>query len=57
MNLECAKASGLEHLIDTRFAGEARGVGTGKILGRVHIAHLRVGNCDFDCRYVALVAL
>lgn len=51
MTLACAKASGLEHLIDKRFAGEARGVGTCKILGRVHMANLRLGENDFTCSF------
>ncbi len=31
-----AERLGLVHLIDRRFAGIAKGVGTGKILGRIH---------------------
>lgn len=30
------------HLLDTRFAGMAVGVGSSRILGRVHIADLQV---------------
>ena len=33
--------------MDTRFAGTAVGVGTGKILGRVHMTQMRLGNSFF----------
>lgn len=44
MSVTCARKCGLERLIDTRFQGMARGVGTQKIIGRVHQAPLKVGN-------------
>jgi predicted HAD superfamily Cof-like phosphohydrolase len=34
------------HLLDTRFAGMAVGVGQSKILGRVHLADLQVVQPD-----------
>lgn len=49
MSLKCAKACGIDHLIDTRFEGMAVGVGTGKILGRIHIVSLQIGNSYFPC--------
>lgn len=38
----CAKRCNIMHLVDTRFAGTAVGVGSSKILGRVHLAPLDV---------------
>jgi DNA damage-inducible protein 1 len=35
--------------VDTRFEGTAVGVGTGKILGRIHIVQLQVGSYFFPC--------
>jgi DNA damage-inducible protein 1 len=47
MSVECAERCGITRLIDTRFAGQARGVGTAKIAGRVHIAQMKFGNSYF----------
>jgi len=44
MSYELAERCSLTHLIDSRYAGEARGVGTGKILGRIHMAQMKFGN-------------
>uniref|UniRef100_A0A7S4EK08 Aspartic peptidase DDI1-type domain-containing protein n=1 Tax=Pseudo-nitzschia australis TaxID=44445 RepID=A0A7S4EK08_9STRA len=49
MSKSCAKRCGIFHLLDTRFHGMAVGVGTGKILGRIHIVQLQIGDYHFPC--------
>ena len=49
MSSKCAEKCEILHLLDTRFAGTAVGVGTGKILGRIHIAQVQIENQYFPC--------
>jgi len=49
MSKRCAHKCGVLDLVDTRFAGVAVGVGTGKILGRIHIVQLKIGTMHFPC--------
>ncbi|KAL3767282.1 hypothetical protein ACHAW5_002085 [Stephanodiscus triporus] len=49
MSSACADRLDLLHLVDKRFAGVAVGVGTGKILGRVHVVEMVIGGCVLPC--------
>jgi len=49
MSKSCAQRCGILHLLDTRFHGVAVGVGTGTILGRIHIVQLQIGDYHFPC--------
>jgi DNA damage-inducible protein 1 len=49
MSKKCAERCGVLDLVDTRFEGMAVGVGTGKILGRIHIVQLKIGDYHFPC--------
>lgn len=50
----CAERCGIVHLIDTRFSGMAQGVGTAKILGRIHLALMTIGTEIFEITLTVL---
>ena len=54
MSLGCATRLGLERLIDKRFQGLAKGVGTQKIIGRVHQAPIKVAGSLMPCAITVL---
>ncbi|EEH50972.1 ubiquitin associated protein [Micromonas pusilla CCMP1545] len=54
MSLGCAIRLGLERLIDKRWRGVAKGVGTQKIIGRVHQAPITVAGSMMPCAITVL---
>ncbi|XP_010252984.1 PREDICTED: DNA damage-inducible protein 1 [Nelumbo nucifera] len=50
----CAERCGLLRLLDRRYKGVAHGVGQSEILGRIHVAPIKIGNIFYPCSFMVL---
>ncbi|GJD12177.1 DNA damage-inducible protein 1 [Galdieria sulphuraria] len=51
---QCAERCRIMHLIDSRFGGIAKGVGTARFLGRIHISMFSIGEQYFPVSFLVI---
>ncbi|KAG6545501.1 hypothetical protein Mapa_013103 [Marchantia paleacea] len=51
---DCAERCGLLRLLDRRYVGIAKGVGQSEIVGRIHVAPLKIGVNYYPCSFTVL---
>jgi len=49
-----AEKCGLSWYLDTRYTGVAKGVGSARILGRIHMSPIKIGNLFLPCSFTVL---
>lgn len=54
MSVACAERCNILKYLDRRFSGVAKGVGTARILGRVHVAPIKIGGSFFSSSFTIL---
>lgn len=54
MSAKCAENCHIMRLVDRRWEGVAKGVGTQKIIGRIHLAQMQIENDFLQCSFSVL---